>query len=342
MAGFDFSELDKIVCNCFFNFAIKLIKKNMEVSSKSPYLTFDRNKWAELRESEPMTLSESEIQALRGINEELSIDEVRDIYLPLSRLLNYYVSSTKSRQEVVMNFLNEKVQKIPFIIGVAGSVSVGKSTSSRVLQALLSRWKENNKVALITTDGFLYPNAILEERGIMTKKGFPESYDIHHLLKFVSEIKSGKTDIKAPRYSHTLYDIVPDEQIVISPQPDILILEGLNVLQSRMDYPRGRRSPFVSDYLDFSIYVDAEEPLLEEWFINRFMNFRGTAFNDLTSFFYSVTKLSDEKARKMAKNVWREINSKNLHKNILPTRERASLILHKSVNHRVDYVKLRK
>jgi type I pantothenate kinase len=314
----------------------------MGASSKSPYLRFDRNKWAELRESEPMTLTEIEIQNLRGINEELSIDEVRDIYLPLSRLLNYYVSSTKSRQAVVMNFLNEKIQKIPFIIGIAGSVSVGKSTSARVLQALLSRWKENNKVALITTDGFLYPNATLEERGIMTKKGFPESYDIHRLLQFVNEIKSGRTEVKAPRYSHLLYDIVPDEQITVSPQPDILILEGLNVLQSRMDYPRSRPSLFVSDFLDFSIYVDAEENFLEDWFITRFMNFRGTAFNDPTSFFYPVTKLSEAEARKMAKNVWREINSKNLHKNILPTRERANLIMHKGENHKVDYVKLRK
>jgi type I pantothenate kinase len=314
----------------------------MGISSKSPYLSLDRKKWAALRQSEPMTLTENEIHNLKGINEELSIEEVRDVYLPLSRLLNYYVNSTKSRQAVMMNFLNEKNQKIPFIIGIAGSVSVGKSTSARVLQALLSRWKENNQVALVTTDGFLYPNAILEERGIMTKKGFPESYDIHRLLQFVSEIKSGKTGVRAPIYSHLLYDIVPDEYITISPQPDILILEGLNVLQSRVDYPQSRPSVFVSDFLDFSIYVDAEENFLEDWFITRFMNLRETAFNDTGSYFYSVTKLSDEEAKKMALSVWREINSKNLHKNILPTRERANLILHKSENHKVDYVKLRK
>jgi type I pantothenate kinase len=314
----------------------------MGTSSISPYLSFDRNKWAELRESEPMTLTEKEIQNLKGINEGLSMDEVRDIYLPLSRLLNYYVTSTKSRQAVVMNFLNEEIQKIPFIIGIAGSVSVGKSTSARVLQALLSRWRENNKVALVTTDGFLYPNAVLEEKGIMTKKGFPESYDIHRLLRFVSEIKSGKTEVKAPRYSHLLYDIMQNEQIIISPQPDILILEGLNVLQSRMDYPKSKPSAFVSDFLDFSIYVDAEEDLLENWFITRFLNFRETAFNDPDSFFFTFTKLSSEESRKMARNVWREINSKNLHKNILPTRDRANLILHKGENHTVDYVKLRK
>lgn len=315
----------------------------MQITSSDPYLLFDRNKWAELRKSEPMTLTESEIQQLKGINEELSIDEVRDIYLPLSRLLNYYVNSTKSRQAVMMNFLNEELQKIPFIIGVAGSVSVGKSTSSRVLQALLSRWKENNQVALVTTDGFLYPNAVLNERNLMTKKGFPESYDIHQLLKFVKDIKSGKMEVRAPKYSHLSYDILPDEQIVISPPPDILILEGLNVLQNRLDYPQQNKpTTFVSDFLDFSIYVDAEENYLEEWFLTRFMNFRETAFNDPKSYFHSVSKLLEEEAKVMALNVWREINSKNLHINILPTRDRAHLILHKAKNHLVDYVKLRK
>jgi type I pantothenate kinase len=315
----------------------------MQLISGSPYLLFDRNKWAELRNSEPMTLTASEIHQLKGINDELSIDEVRDIYLPLSRLLNYYVNSTKSRQAVMMNFLHEKLQKIPFIIGVAGSVSVGKSTSSRVLQALLSRWKENNRVALVTTDGFLFPNAVLEEKNLMNKKGFPESYDIHQLLRFVSDIKSGKTEVRAPKYSHLIYDIIPDKQVAITPPPDILILEGLNVLQNRLDYPQ-KNNPaiFVSDFLDFSIYVDAEEHYLEEWFLNRFMKFRETAFNDPQSYFYSVTKLPEQEAQAMAMNVWKEINSKNLHKNILPTRERAHLILHKGENHKVDYVKLRK
>jgi len=315
----------------------------MQIASTGPYLLFDRNKWAELRKSEPMTLTESEIQQLKGINDELSIDEVRDIYLPLSRLLNYYVNSTKSRQAVMMNFLNEELQKIPFVIGIAGSVSVGKSTSARVLQALLSRWKENNKVALITTDGFLYPNAVLEEKSLMSKKGFPESYDINKLLRFVSDIKSGKTEVQAPKYSHLSYDIVPDKQIVITPPPDILILEGLNVLQNHLDYPQQNKpSVFVSDFLDFSIYVDAEENYLEGWFLGRFMNFRETAFNDPESFFYPVSKIPEKEAKAMALNIWKEINSKNLHKNILPTRERAHLILHKGENHKVDYVRLRK
>jgi type I pantothenate kinase len=313
----------------------------MKPTSTSPYLLLDREKWATLRKSEPMTLTEPEIEKLKGINEELSMDEVRDIYLPLSRLLSYYVKSTISRQMLMMKFLNEEYQKIPFIIGVAGSVSVGKSTSSRVLQALLSRWKENYEVALVTTDGFLYPNAILEEKGIMSKKGFPESYDIRNLLRFVSEIKSGKTEVRVPKYSHQIYDIVPDK-IIVSPQPDILIIEGLNVLQNRNDYPKSKPSLFVSDFLDFSIYVDAEENLLEDWFVSRFLNFREMAFNDRDSFYRTFIELSESEAKKMAISVWREINSKNLHYNILPTRERASLILHKGENHKVDFVKLRK
>ncbi|MDR2621582.1 MAG: type I pantothenate kinase [Dysgonamonadaceae bacterium] len=315
----------------------------MRITSTSPYLTFSRDKWAELRNSEPMTLSEEEIVKLKGINEELSMDEIRDSYLPLSRLLNNYVNSTISRREVMMRFLNEKSQKVPFIIGIAGSVSVGKSTFARVLQALLSRWKENYKVALVTTDGFLYPNAVLEEKGIMSKKGFPESYDIQHVLQFLGDIKSGKKNVRAPKYSHLIYDIVPNEYIEINPQPDILIFEGLNVLQSQADYPKkGRPTVFVSDYLDFSIYVDADDDLLEDWFITRFMKLRETAFNDPSSYFFSITKFSEEEAGRMALSVWREINKKNLHQNILPTRERANLILHKGEDHKVDYVKLRK
>lgn len=311
-------------------------------NSLTPYLTFPRKTWSELGKNETLTLTEEEIIKLRGILETLSMTDVCEVYLPLSRLLNNYVHSTISRQVAMMKFLNKEYEKIPFIIGVAGSVSVGKSTVSRVLQALLSRWTENFQVALVTTDGFLFPNAELNKRGLMEKKGFPESYDIRTLINFVSDIKSGKQEVSAPVYSHLQYDILPDSQDVISPLPDILILEGLNVLQNRFDYPDNKPTMFVSDFLDFSIYVDAEENNLEEWFLTRFMQLRQTAFNDSDSFFYPITMLSDEKARQIALDVWKETNSINLHKNILPTRERANLILHKGKNHKVDYVKLRK
>ncbi|MCZ4059595.1 type I pantothenate kinase [Pantoea sp. LMR881] len=307
----------------------------------TPYLQFTRKQWAMLRNSVPMTLSEEEIAQLKGINEDLSLEEVAEIYLPLSRLLNFYISSNLRRQAVLEQFLGTNGQKIPYIISIAGSVAVGKSTTARVLQALLSRWPEHRKVELITTDGFLHPNAVLKERGLMKKKGFPQSYDMHRLVKFVSDLKSGAGQVTAPVYSHLIYDVVPDGDKVVQ-QPDILILEGLNVLQSGMDYPHDPHHVFVSDFVDFSIYVDAAEDLLQRWYINRFLKFRQGAFTDPDSYFHHYAQLSEQEAIETASNLWKEINWLNLKENILPTRERASLIMTKSGNHAVDKVRLRK
>lgn len=306
----------------------------------SPYMKFDRKAWAALRNAVPMTLTVDELSSLQGINEDLSIEEVSEIYLPLSRLLNYYISNHFTRQSILAKFLGTHY-KVPYIIGIAGSVAVGKSTTARVLKALLTRWPEHRKVSLVTTDGFLYPNRILEERNIMNKKGFPQSYDIRKLLKFVSDIKSGVDRVSAPVYSHLVYDIVETETIDIS-CPDILILEGLNVLQSPMSFNNANDRVFVSDYVDFSIYVDAEIPLLHDWYINRFLKFRAGAFSDPSSYFHHYSQISEIDALAKAEIIWKSINELNLIENILPTRERASLILTKGFDHRVDNVQLRK
>ena len=313
----------------------------MDITESSPYMFFDREKWALLRNKEPMTLSEDDLEILKGINEELSTDEVEKIYLPLTRLLGYYINANINRQAVIHKFLSSKESKAPYILTIAGSVSVGKSTTARLLQTLLSRWDPKLKVDLITTDGFLYPNAILEERKIMHRKGFPESYDIKRIVQFVSDVKSGKKNIKTPIYSHLVYDIIPNEYQIVD-QPDILILEGLNVLQSGMDYPKNKPRVFVSDFVDFSIYVDADEKLLERWYISRFLKFRTGAFEDPNSYFHSYAKLPEDEAVSKAKTIWRNVNRKNLRNNILPTKVRASLILHKGENHEVDFVQLRK
>jgi len=331
---------------CFYVTTGKFLLAEAAMNKKeslltTPYLQFNRFQWAALRDSVPMTLSEDEVARLKGINEDLSIAEVAEIYLPLSRLLNFYISSNLRRQAVLEQFLGTNGPKIPYIISIAGSVAVGKSTTARVLQALLSRWPEHRRVELITTDGFLHPNAVLKERGLMKKKGFPQSYDMHRLVNFVSALKSGESQVTAPVYSHLIYDVIPGGDKVVK-QPDILILEGLNVLQSGMDYPHDPHHVFVSDFVDFSIYVDAPQDLLQHWYINRFLKFRQGAFTNPDSYFHHYATLSEDEAINIAKQLWEEINLMNLKENILPTRERASLIMTKSVNHAVDLVRLRK
>ena len=305
-------------------------------SSADRYLTFERDDWAALRASTPLTLGATELAELQGINDEINLDEVTAIYLPLSRLLNLYVSARLDLHAVSATFLGTVAPKVPYIIGVAGSVAAGKSTFARILQALLARWPDHPKVDLITTDGFLYPNAVLQERGIMNRKGFPESYDTRKLLRVLREIKSGQRDVRAPLYSHVVYDILDGEQVTID-QPDIVILEGLNVHQTAEGF-----TEFVSDYFDFSIYVDADEPDIEQWYVDRFLALRGSVFQNPDSFFKFYAGLSDEEAVDVARTIWREINGRNLAENIAPTRDRASLVLHKTAGHRVDRVRLRR
>ena len=304
----------------------------------TPFLSFERQRWAELRKSVPLTLTEQDLKPLLGINEELSLDEVRTIYLPLVRLINYYIDENIRRQNVLRRFLGEQSTNVPYIISIAGSVAVGKSTSARILQSLLSHWPNQRKVDLMTTDGFLHPLAYLQEHNLLHKKVFPISYNTPQLIRFLADIKSGKPNVSAPIYSHLTYDIIPDQFNVID-QPDILILEGLNVLQPNKNQAN---ELFVSDFVDFSIYVDAEEDLLKEWYIHRFLKFRQSAFSDPNSYFKHYANLSEQEAVTTAGKIWDEINGLNLKENILPTRERADLILKKGANHEVELVRLKK
>jgi type I pantothenate kinase len=306
----------------------------------SRFVTIGRDDWAALRAATPMTLRENDLEKLRGINERIDMDEVTAIYLPLSRLLNLYVSASQDLARVSSTFLGTIAPRVPYVIGVAGSVAVGKSTFARILQALLARWPDHPRVDLVTTDGFLHPNEVLIERGLMQRKGFPESYDTRTLLAFLREVKSGNAIVRAPVYSHVVYDIVPGEEIVVR-RPDIVILEGLNVLQ--VGNPAGGSgSEFVSDYFDFSIYLDAEEADIKSWYVERFLTLRKTVFQDPQSYFRHFADLSEDEAVDTATSIWDEINGRNLVENIEPTRERASLILRKEADHRVSEVRLHK
>jgi type I pantothenate kinase len=304
----------------------------------SPYRRFTRSEWAALRADTPLTLTIEDLEKLQSMNDPISVDEVIAIYLPLSRLLALYVAATQGLFKATQRFLGAEDGKMPYIIGIAGSVAVGKSTTARVLKALLSRWTNTPKVELITTDGFLHPNSVLEREGIMDRKGFPESYDGTSLLRFLSEIKAGKRNVEAPVYSHLVYDVMPGKSVVVD-RPDILIVEGLNVL---LPNKPGKDIPFVSDFFDFSVYLDAPDDDLERWYVARFMKLRETAFRDPRSYFQKYADLNDEDAERTARDIWRRINLRNLHENILPTRARASLVLTKGQNHKIEKVALRK
>jgi len=309
----------------------------------SPYRYFSTQAWAKLRADTPLTLTQEELDALQGLNEHVSMDEVKQIYLPLSRLLNLYVAATQKLFSATQSFLGgaERERKVPYIIGLAGSVAVGKSTTARLLQALLARWPDHPQVDLVPTDGFLLPNAILERDGLMERKGFPESYDLPTLLRFLSDIKAGQKNVSAPVYSHFHYDVEPGQSLTIN-QPDILIVEGLNVLQTGKPPKDGQAIPYVSDYFDFSLYIDADEEILERWYIERFFQLKETSFKNPDAYFHRYASLTDGETTKIAKKIWNTTNLPNLRDNVLPTRQRADLILHKGKDHAIERVSLRK
>lgn len=307
----------------------------------SPYLDFDRASWAGLRAATPLLLSESDLAELRGINERVSLGEVETIYLPLSRLLNLRVSATQTLHKATDTFLGTLPNPTPYVVGIGGSVAVGKSTCARILQALLAHWPDHPRVDLVTTDGFLFPNRVLDARGLMDRKGFPESYDVRRLVQFMADVKTANGAVHAPVYSHQYYDIVPGEFQVVD-RPDIVIVEGLNVLQTS-DGVTGRVARvFVSDFFDFSIYLDADEADIEAWYVARFQTLRETVFRDPRSFFHRFASLTPDEAMATARGIWRDINGRNLAENIQPTRDRARLVLEKGGDHAVKRVRLRR
>lgn len=309
--------------------------------SLSPYQRFSRADWAQLRADTPLTLDARELNELKSLNDRVDMEEVVAIYLPVARLLSLYVDATQQLFHATSRFLGKNGKKVPFIIGMAGSVAVGKSTTARILQRLLTRWPSHRKVDLVTTDGFLLPNAELERQGILNRKGFPESYDLNAMLRFLTDIKAGARQVRAPIYSHLTYDVLTDQQLTID-NPDILLVEGLNVLQAGRPPRDGEAIPYVSDFFDFSIYMDADEEVLRGWYIDRFLQLRSTAFADPKSYFHRYATLSDAEARATANEIWESINLVNLRENVLPTRQRAHLILHKDANHVINEVSLRK
>ncbi len=310
-------------------------------SPPSAYVAIDRDRWSALRATTPLTLDDDDLARLRGLGDMIDLAEVEEVYLPLSRLLSLQVTAAHERHHATSTFLGEASAAVPFVIGVAGSVAVGKSTTSRVLRELLARWPHHPRVELVTTDGFLLPNAELDRRGILARKGFPESYDQQALLRFLAAVKSGAAEVPAPVYSHLGYDVVPGESIVVR-RPDILVVEGLNVLQPPRPRPDGRTRMSVSDYFDFSVYVDAATADVRRWYVERFLRLRRTAFADPASYFRRYASLSDEAARETALQIWAEVNEPNLVQNILPTRGRATLVLEKGADHAVRRVRLRR